>query len=495
MGKDKNKKENYEINDFKDHFDLENPLEYIDMLRSETYEEFMDAMEQSLVYIADKGVYIFKNKNFSNEFEPIIMKKLVDQFDQTLDVEINGKIKKISKKNIIKENLKKNKKLKSIIFRPYAINENYKNNSDFYNLYKKDLKYDKNFKYNINKINPIIKHISILCNNNKEHQEYVINWMSHIIQKPNKKTKVCLVFKGLQGSGKSSLWNWFGNSVVGNQWFLNIYDAHHLLDNKFNSELKNKLFSLLDEAQTNGKYIAGTERMKTRITENSIRIEMKGHEAYTIEDRNNYVLLTNNDFPVKVEYSDRRYFCVETSNELIKNESYFKDFFSVLEDKEVAKHFYYYLLENKLDKFNTENMPETILKTDIRVDSAPNPVKFAINIVNEGLTDESDGFLENIMNGDNDNSVRVADTQKLYKCYKSFVISKCPGEKIYVYEGFKRKFKELLNIGSDKTKTSGDITMINRNLIIKGILNYFNINDISEIIKNTIVYDEGYTSH
>lgn len=495
MVKDKNKiNSNIVDEDYSGHFDLDNPLEYIDMLRADTYEEFIEATNQSALHIADKDIYIFKHKNINNEFEPIIMKKLSGQFDQQLDVEINGKIIKKSKKNIIKENLKKNKKLKGMIFRPYAINEEYKNNTEFYNLYKNEIKYDKNFKYNLDKIKPIIKHIGILCNNNEEHQTYVINWMSHIIKNPNKKTKVCLVFKGNQGSGKSSLWNWFGNSIIGKQWFLNIYDAHHLLDNKFNSELKNKTFTLLDEAQTNGKYIAGTERMKTRITENSIRIEMKGHEAYTIEDKNNYVLLTNNDFPVKVEYSDRRYFCVETSNELIKNEDYFNNFFEILENKEIAKHFYYYLLENNLEKFSTENIPETLLKTDIRVDSSPNPVRFAIDIISEGLSYEGQDIDDIIDSMNNNGMVKLADTQKLYKCYKQFVMNKCPGEKIYVYEGFKRKFKELLNIDSNKFKT-GDITTINRKLIIEGIVAYFNIKDISEIIKDNILYDEAYNSN
>lgn len=492
MSKDKNKKNEINEIDYSEHFDLDNPLEYIDMLRADTYEEFIEAMNQSAVHIADKDIYIFKHRNIDGEFEPIMTKKLSNQLNQKLDVEIDGKNKKISKKNIIEENLKK--KLKGLIFRPYAINEKYKNNPEFYNLYKNDIKFDKNFKFNISKINPIINHISILCNNNEDYKKYVINWMAHIIKHPNKKTKVCLVFKGLQGSGKSSLWNWFGNNIVGKQWFLNIYDAHHLLDNKFNSELKNKIFTLLDEAQTNGKYIAGNERMKTRITENSIRIEMKGHEAYTIEDKNNYVLLTNNEFPVKIEYSDRRYFCVETSNELIRNENYFNNYFKILEDKEIAKHFYYYLLNIDLENFNPENMPETSLKTDIRVDSAPNPVRFAIDIINDGLTYEETSINE-LFSGDTDSNVKIADTQKLYKCYKQFVMNKCPGEKMYVYEGFKRKFNELLNIKSEKTKSAGDICMINRKLLIDGIINYFNIKDISEIIKNTLVYDEGYKSN
>jgi hypothetical protein len=323
--------------------------------------------------------------------------------------------------------------------------------------------------------------------------------MAHVIQKPDVKTKVCLVFKGLQGSGKSSIWNWFGNMIVGQNWFLNVYDAHYLLDNRFNSELKNKCVTLIDEAQTNGKYITGAERFKTRITELKTRIEEKGIESYILDDYNNYILLTNNDFPVNVESSDRRYFCVETSNELIKNKNYFTKYFEILKDQEVAVNFYKYLLNINLKDFNTEDIPETEFKTNVRIDSAPNPIRFAIDIISNGLTCKDDKkdldyMLEGIKNGEDLDKVTLADTQQLYKCYKQYVIEKCPGERIFVYNGFKNKFKELLNIKTNKME-GNDITMINKKIIENGILNYFNVDDISEIIGDNIIYDEGYNSN
>lgn len=74
-------------------------------------------------------------------------------------------------------------------------------------------------------------------------------------------------------------------------------------------------------------------------------------------------------------------------------------------------------------------------------------------------------------------------------------MNKYPGEKMYVYEGFKRQFNNLLKIKSEKTKSAGDVTKINKKIIIDGLINYFNINNISEILKNNIIYDEGYTSN
>lgn len=491
--KEINKKMDEKKEIYINHFDLNNPLEYVDMGKAETYEEFVEAMNQAMFYIMDKDMYVFKNTNYDGEFEPIIKKKLPDVFKQKINVEIDGKIKKISKKNIIEDSINK-KTLKGLVFRPYSINENVKEKKNYYNLYTNNFNYDKNFKYDINKIQFILDHLKILCNNNDYHYNYILKWMAHIIKKPNIKTKVCIVMKSEQGAGKSSFWNWFGNKIIGKRWFLRINDAHHLLDNKFNYELQNKLFTLLDEAQTNGKYITGNERMKTRITEDYIRIEMKGHEAYTVDDKNNYILLTNNEFPVKVEFSDRRYFCIECSNKLIKNKDYFKKYFEILENEEIANHFYYYLLNIDLKEYNTEDIPETTLKTDIRIDSSPTPIKFAIDIIDNGLKHENK-TLDSILEGNLDDNISFADTQKLYDCYKQFVMNKCPGEKMYVYEGFKRQFNNLLKIKSEKTKSAGDVTKINKQIIIDGLINYFNINNISEILKNNIIYDEGYTSN
>lgn len=478
--------------DFINKFNMDNPLEYIDMHKAETYEDFIEAMNECMIYISDIDMFLFKSTNIKGEFAPITMKKLPIMFDQPLDVEDNGKITKKTKKNIIKENIKK--KIKNVTFRPYAPNEEYKENKKYFNLYNNDkINYDENFKYNLNIIEPIIKHFKILCNNNENHSEYVLNWMAHIVQNPNEKTRVCLVFKSKQGAGKSSIWNWFGNNIIGKQWFLNINDAHYLLDNKFNGELLNKIFTVLDEAQTNGKYITGNERMKTRITEDYIRVEKKGQESYIVEDKNNYVLLTNNEFPVKVDNSDRRYFCIESSNELIKNKDYFKKYFKLLKNEEITKNFYYFLLNKDLSNFDIEDIPETTLKTDIRFDSSPNPIKFAIDIISDGLKYENNSLNE-IFSNENDNNVTFADTQKLYKCYKQFVIEKCPNERIYQYKGFINKFNELLNIKTKKAGPLGEITMINKDIIINGIKDYFNIDDISKILPTQIIYDEGYNS-
>lgn len=336
-----------------------------------------------------------------------------------------------------------------------------------------------------------------LTNHNKNNYKYLLNWMGNIIQNPVRKNGVCIVIKSDQGTGKSSFFKWFGNKIIGKQWFLSINDARILVENKFNSELQNKLFTLLDEAQTNGRYIVGNERMKTNISEDWIRIEMKGCESYIIEDRNNYVLLTNNDFPVKIDYTDRRYCCFNASNELIKNKDYFKNYFEILENDDVAKEFYYYLLNLNLKDFYCEDIPETELKTQIRIDSSPTPIKYAIDLLQNGYTQHGEPNINEILSDiTEDDKNQYVDSQKLYMNYKQFVLNKCSGDKLYQYSGFNKKLKELLNIKSEKSKNLGEITFINKNTLKNGLCEYFNVENINEIFNTNLTYngDEGYNT-
>lgn len=510
MSKERKEKESEIIKNLYTYFDENEDISLADSCRTDNYKDFLNIVQKSMVYIFNMNAYASKcfkyNFNDKTMFIKILKKKdLPDVWESKVEVEENGKIKIKTKKQIFYENINNLKVYDDMVFQPKSILNKKKDTENILNIYTGPPSYisknienfeKNNYKINDEKIKPIINHIKILTNNNINYFNYLINWMANIIQHPDKKNGVCIVIKSDQGAGKSSIMNWFGRMVVGKQWFLSINDARLLVESRFNSEMQNKLFTVIDEAQTNGRYVVGNEKMKTVITEDWLRIEMKGKEAYTIEDKNNYVLLTNNDFPVKIDYSDRRYFCFNSSNELVNNGDYFKEYFKILEDKEVAEQFYYYLLNIDLKNFNCNNIPETHLKTEIRIDSSPTPIKYAIDLVQNGYkkyySDNIDSeFMRAIETEDDRNHI---DSQKLYTNYKQFCSNKCTNDKIYTYSGFNKKIKELLNIKTEKTKTLGDITFVNKEILIKNLCTYFNVNNISEILCQELIYDEGYNS-
>lgn len=461
-------------------------------IRADNITDFLNSIEHSFAYVVNADTYFVKTfREGIMHVKP--MKNLPKFFDLKLEYEENGKKRKKTKKDIFKENMHLIKILDNVVFRPYGPNENPLTKEENLNLFTGfpyDKKNKKKTKINMNKIEIILNHMKILTNHDDKHFNYLLCWLASIIQNPNKKTGVLLVFKSDQGAGKSSFFKWIGNKIVGKDWFLPINNANILIDNKFNSEQQNKIFTMLDEAQTNGKYILGNERMKTEITEEWLRIEYKGMEPYIVENRNNFVLLTNNDFPVKIDYSDRRYCCFNCSNEKIGDKEYFKEYFEILNDESVAEEFFLYLSILNIKNFHCEDIPETNLKTQIRIDSAPTPIKYALELFQTGYIKYGND-LNDILTLDEEAKGHI-DSKKLYNNYKSYVINKCPNNKLYEYNGFIRKLKDLTDIKSEKSKNLGEITIINKQTLKDGLINYFNIKNINEILNEDITYDDGY---
>ena len=54
-------------------------------------------------------------------------------------------------------------------------------------------------------IQPFLTHIEqVICNKRHEIYEYVINWISFIVQKVGQKTKTSIIITGIQGTGKNT---------------------------------------------------------------------------------------------------------------------------------------------------------------------------------------------------------------------------------------------------------------------------------------------------
>lgn len=57
-------------------------------------------------------------------------------------------------------------------------------------------------------IQPFLNHIKeIISDNNEELNEFILNWISYIIQNPSGKTESAIVLTGKYGSGKNTFTN------------------------------------------------------------------------------------------------------------------------------------------------------------------------------------------------------------------------------------------------------------------------------------------------
>tara|TARA_R110000803_G_scaffold118639_8_gene187028 strand:+ start:1480 stop:3969 length:2490 start_codon:yes stop_codon:yes gene_type:complete len=225
---------------------------------------------------------------------------------------------------------------------------------------------------------PILDHIKeIWCNGVDEDYQYVMSYLSHIIQKPWIKTGVCLSLKSKQGGGKGVVLKLL-EAIIGDAHYSQNSNAGHIFGD-FNGLLEAKILCNLDEAFWGGdKKLEG--QIKNAITESKQSINKKNVNHYSILDFCNYIITTNNDWFAGIEEGDRRYFCLELINKWAgranaENEAYYK---TILEVRPEA--FANVLYNWDLTDFNPRKFKKTPLGQE-QVERNWNSVKVWWNMV------------------------------------------------------------------------------------------------------------------
>ncbi len=234
------------------------------------------------------------------------------------------------------------------------------------------------YKYNVlNKVNyklieTFINFVKeVICNNDNEAFTYVIGWIASIIQKPGVKTETALVLKGLQGVGKNRFTDIISELLAGYSE-RNINEIEELTGN-FNSIVENKMLLVLNEMKNNGEdRMVNFNSLKSKITDNTIRINEKFQPRHTAENVANFIFCTNNAFPVKIEAGDRRYVVLQVSGKYKGQFNYFK---SLMESctKEFYDNLLTFFMNYDLSTFNVRDIPMTEAKEDI-INASKSPI-------------------------------------------------------------------------------------------------------------------------
>jgi hypothetical protein len=240
--------------------------------------------------------------------------------------------------------------------------------SDIYNLFK-GFKYDSdNNEYDESVIKPFVDHIGFLCSNDskqKELIEYILNWMSHIIQKPETKTEVAVVFYSIvEGAGKNIVFDIF-EKLLGN-YSAKFKDTADLTS-RFNGQMMGKLFCIGDEINARAQEVAN--ELKDIITRKAEIIEFKGKDKLKCADYKNYAFTTNNENVFKISNFDRRYLFIECPD--VK-----KPLIDILSSDEKLTHLFNFLKTRNISKFDSREIVVTDYKLRLILANAPAYIKF-----------------------------------------------------------------------------------------------------------------------
>ena len=228
----------------------------------------------------------------------------------------------------------------------------------------------------------IIKHIKNLCNNDDDVFDYVIHFLARKLQKPYLLTNTALIFKSNEGAGKDLFFNWFGNKILGSEYYYNT-EKPELLFGRFTTSLENKILIIVNE--TSGKdTFQIKENIKCAITAETNIIEHKGLKPYKNTNHIGYIFLTNNENPIKIDINDRRFCGIECNNLICNNVDYFNALRNELNNGEYDKAFFNYLMSFDCENYDfTNNRPKTNYYNDMQELNIPPLISFIENFVIE----------------------------------------------------------------------------------------------------------------
>lgn len=197
-----------------------------------------------------------------------------------------------------------------------------------------------------------VKHLWYLSGKNNAVLNYVLDYLAHMIQEPGELPRTAIVFKSEQGVGKNLFFESFAEKILGDKYLLSTPNIDHILG-RF-PLINQKIMVLMDEANGKDSFLAN-DKIKNFITAKTINYEKKGIDGVDIHNCSRMFFFTNNDFPVKIEQTDRRFVVAECSNDIRNNSKYFKALLEAFNNKRRIWSFAQYLLKRNIAEWDSVN--------------------------------------------------------------------------------------------------------------------------------------------
>ena len=195
----------------------------------------------------------------------------------------------------------------------------------------------------------------VICGSDQASYDYVIQWLAHLVQKPQEKPGVALVMRGKKGVGKGVFANNIIRNLIGDGNFIGIDKAEHLTGH-FNKHLTCALVVFADEA-----FFAGNKQeqnsIKSIITEKHYMMEAKGVDAIEVRSYHRLIMATNSEWVVGATEDERRFLLLDVSDKHKQDRQYFEKLVDAVNNELPA--FFYYLKELDISHFDRYNPPKT----------------------------------------------------------------------------------------------------------------------------------------
>ncbi|MCF1458981.1 MAG: DUF5906 domain-containing protein [Shewanella sp.] len=201
---------------------------------------------------------------------------------------------------------------------------------------------------------PFLHHVrQAICGGDEEVNRYLLQWLAHMLQKPDEKPSVAVLLKSVEGTGKGTLARPFGE-ILG-QHFVQL-NGDDQLTGRFNSIVANRLMVFADEVKLTDTRTA--DKLKALISEPTVSMERKKIDPEPIPNFARFIFSSNHDHVLLAGQRERRYLVVEPDARYAQNEAHFSSLYRWLK-KGGARYLLNYLMTLDIRDFNPHKAPVT----------------------------------------------------------------------------------------------------------------------------------------
>ncbi len=224
---------------------------------------------------------------------------------------------------------------------------------------------------------PILDLIRFLVSRASEHDDecdqvmhWLLCWLAYPLQNPGAKLRTAVIMHGDEGAGK----NFLMDTVVAIYGRYGTTVGQDELEDKFNDWRSAKLFVVGDEVSSRQELVHNKSRLKALITSPTVQINPKGLARREEANHMNVVFLSNEQMPLALDNSDRRYLVIYTPR--AKLPAYYAELSRWRAEGGVAA-FYHFLLHYDTSDFSPyAPAPVTLAKTDLIAINRKSPEQF-----------------------------------------------------------------------------------------------------------------------
>ncbi|KAA6401679.1 MAG: hypothetical protein EZS28_002795 [Streblomastix strix] len=205
----------------------------------------------------------------------------------------------------------------------------------------------------------------VIAANDNNTYEYILNWISFIIQHPDVKSRVAIVIHGVQGTGKNTFTDVLCDLIAGYS-AKNIIDIEEITGN-FNSVIENKSLIILNELKNFTEQRAlNNNALKSIITDDVQRINEKFVTRRYSQNVANLIFISNNNCPVKIETTDRRYLICQTLDAHRHNFEHFDKIHQAIKQADLYDNLLTFFMKRNISQANLQLIPMTEAKKYIQ---------------------------------------------------------------------------------------------------------------------------------